>query len=303
MKKSFIRLKNEPLVHFLLIGAAVFMFYNATNEQGSTAPNRIVVSSGKVEQLAANYKRTWMRLPTQEKLDTLIDNYVREEVYYREALAMGLDQNDPLVRMRMRMKMEYILKDLSSQNVTDEDLAAYLKQNPDKFRKEAQVSFQQILLSYDKRKNIDADAKQLLINLNNTTPKGDANKISPENAGDPTMLAYDFQLETKSGIERTFGKNFTDEIVKLSPGKWIGPVYSEYGGHLLKITEHIAPRQLALEAIRAVVKREYLAQRIKEQKNLAYQQLRKGYEVTIEPGASLMALEKEVITTAQANKM
>lgn len=109
----FRKLWREPLVHFLLIGAALFVFYDQTREQGSEAPNRIVMSSGEVEQLAANFKRTWMRPPTETELSALIENYVREEVFYREALAMGLDQSDPVVRQRMRSKLEFILEDLS----------------------------------------------------------------------------------------------------------------------------------------------------------------------------------------------
>ena len=113
-----------------------------------------MVNSGQGEQVAANFKRTWMRPPTENELNALVENHVREEVFYREALAMGLDQNDPLVRRRMRMKLEFILEDLSSQNVTDEVLSAYLKQHPDKFRSEAQLSFQQVFLNPEKRKAI-----------------------------------------------------------------------------------------------------------------------------------------------------
>ena len=114
MRISIKHLWREPLVHFLLIGAALFVLFDMTQEQGGEAPNRIVVSSGQVEQLAAQFKRTWMRPPTQDELAALVENHVREEVFYREALAMGLDQNDPLIRRRMRQKLEFILEDLSA---------------------------------------------------------------------------------------------------------------------------------------------------------------------------------------------
>ena len=289
---SIKRLWREPLVHFLLIGFALFLFYGLTNEQGSEAPNRIVVNYGQVEQLAASFKRTWMRLPTQEELDALVENHVREEVFYREALAMGLDQNDPLVRRRMRMKLEFILEDLSSQDVTDDKLTVYLRQHPDKFRSEAQISFQQVFLSPDKRKDLASDAKQLLAKLNNGT--------DPVSVGDSTLVAFDYNLATQSEIARFFGEHFAEDVNKLAPGDWTGPVYSAYGAHLLKVSERIEAHQSALADIRALVEREYLAQQRKQQKDLAYKQLREGYEVTIEPVKTAQETKSRLIAAAQA---
>ena len=298
MRKSIKNLWREPLLHFLLIGAALFLFYDLTSEQGSEAPNRIVISSGQVEQLAANFKRTWMRPATKEELTALVENYVREEVFYREALAMGLDQNDPQVRRRMRMKLEFILEDLSSQDVTDEVLTTYFKQHPDKFRNEAQVSFQQVFLNPDKRKDLATDAKQLLASLN-----GGA---ASETLGDPTLVPFDYSLATKSEIARTFGERFAEDAIKLESGDWTGPVYSAYGGHLLKVSERIEAHQPALADIRELVKREYLVQQRKEQKDLAYQKLREGYEVTIEPLSEPVTSAQgpggKIIATVQAGE-
>ena len=285
---------REPLVHFLLIGAALFLFYDLANEQGSEAPNRIVVNSGQVEQLAANFKRTWMRSPTEDELNALVENYVREEVFYREALAMGLDQNDPLVRRRMQMKLEFILEDLSSQDVTDEALTAYLKQHADKFHSEAQISFQQVFLNPDKRKNLASDAKKLLAKLNSGA--------APKTLGDPTLVPYDYSLASQSEIARSFGERFAEDAIKLVPGGWMGPVYSEYGGHLLKVSERVEESQPALAGIRVLVEREYLVQRRKEQKDLAYQTLREGYEVSIEPVKTAQATAGGMISTAQAGE-
>jgi len=294
MKMNIKSLWREPLLHFLLIGAAMFLFYDLMREQGSEAPKRIVVNSSQMEQLAANFKRTWMRPATENELSALVENYVREEVFYREALAMGLDQNDPLVRRRMRMKLEFILEDLSSQDVTDEKLTAFLEKHPDKFRSEAQVSFQQVFLNPDKRKDLGNDAKQLLASLNDGA--------SPESMGDPTLVPFDYSLATQSEIARSFGERFAQDAIKLEPGDWTGPVYSAYGGHLLKVSERIEARQPALAEIRELVKREYLVQLRKEQKNLAYQTLRDGYEITIESVKSAQATGGGMISTAQAGE-
>ena len=299
MKMSIKQLWREPLVHFLLIGFALFLFYGLTNEQGSEAPNRIVVNSGQVEQLAVNFKRTWMRPATEDELTALVENHVREEVFYREALAMGLDQNDPLVRRRMRMKLEFILEDLSSQNVTDEVLTAFLEKHPDKFRSEAQLSFQQVYLNPDKRKDLDSDAKKLLARLNSGT--------SSESVGDPTLVPFDYNLATQSEIARSFGERFAEDVIKLQPADWMGPIYSAYGGHLLKVSERIEASLPELADIRALVEREYLVQKRKEQKDLAYQTLREGYEVTIEavkiePVKNAQAAAVGLISSAQAGE-
>ena len=271
----FRKLWREPLVHFLLIGAALFVFYDQTREQGSEAPNRIVMSSGEVEQLAANFKRTWMRPPTETELSALIENYVREEVFYREALAMGLDQSDPVVRQRMRSKLEFILEDLSSAEVADEVLLAYLKEHPDKFRTQPQVSFQQVYLSPDARTDLAGEAEVLLARLNEGA--------APESLGDPTLVPYAFTLASQAEIERTLGERFGQGVVELVPGDdWVGPVFSAYGGHLVKVSERVDARLPDMSEIRELVEREYLVERRNEIKDLAYAKLREGYDVTIE---------------------
>ena len=295
MKMSIKKLWREPLMHFLLIGFALFLFYGLTNEQGSEAPNRIVVNSGQVEQLAANFKRTWMRSPTEDELIALVENHVREEVFYREALAMGLDQNDPIVRRRMRMKLEFILEDLSSQDVTDEVLTAFLEKHADKFRSEAQVSFQQVFLNPDKRKHLASDAKKLLTSLNSGT--------AFDSVGDSTLVPAEFSQASQSEIARSFGERFAADVIKLQPGNWTGPVYSAYGVHLLKVSERVEASQPALADIRLLVEREYLVQKRKQQKDLAYQTLREGYEVTIESLKDEQDTRGGIIATAQASEM
>ncbi len=294
MKMSIKNLWREPLVHFLLIGAALFLFYDLTREQSIEAPKHIEVNSGQVEQLAANFKRTWMRPPTESELTSLVENHVREEVFYREALVMGLDQNDPMVRRRMRMKLEFILEDLSTEEVTDDVLTAFLQRHSGKFRTQPQVSFQQLYLNPDKRRDLVAEAETMLTSLNDGA--------APESVGDPTLLPADYRLATQSEIARSFGERFALDVVELTPGDWTGPFYSPYGGHLLKVSERVEARLPALADIRALVEREYLAQRRKEQKNLAYQKLREGYQVTIEPLKSAQSAAGDIVATAQTGE-
>ena len=125
---------------------------------------------------------------------------------------------------------------------------------------------------------------------------------APESLGDPTLLPADYSLATQSEIARSFGERFALDVVKLTPGDWTGPFYSPYGGHLLKVSERVEARLPALADIRVLVKREYLAQRRKEQKNLAYQKLREGYQVTIEPLKSAQGPADKIFATAQAGE-
>jgi len=273
--RSVKQIWREPLVHFLVIGAGLFLLFGVIRGQGNDAPNRIVVDSSQVEQLAGRFERTWLRPPTEVELARLLDGHVREEVYYREALAMGLDQDDPQVRQRMRMKLEFLLEDLTAEDAPgDEVLQAYLQQHPDKFSREPQVSFQQRYLNPDKRPDFEVDARRMLGELEQGA--------APESIGDPTLLASEFTLATPSHIGRSFGEAFAEDVTRVTPGGWTGPVYSRLGVHLVKVTERVEGYLPALAEVRAEVEREYLAQRRQESKDMAYQQLRQGYEVVID---------------------
>ena len=276
MTQALSRLWREPLLHFLLIGAALFLYYDIVGEGDSEAPpKRILVNSGQVAQLAANFERIRMRQPTQEELDAMVESHVREEIFYREAMAMGLDQNDPMVRRRMRMKLEFMLEDLSGQDASDDVLSDFLKRDPDRFRDEAQITFRQVYLDPDRRPDLENDATRLLSRLNGGS--------DPEALGDRTLVPRNYQLAPQSVIARDFGDAFAREVASLPAGEWSGPVYSPFGAHLVKIDARIDDRLPVLAEIRDEVLREYLAEKRGQQKNLAYEKLREGYEVTVEP--------------------
>ena len=266
---------HEPLLHFLLLGFALFGYYELSGDETEAPPKRIVVGSGQVEQLTNNFQRTWMRPPTPDELDELIESHVREEVFYREALAMGLDQNDPIVRRRMRMKLEFILDDLSTQVVDDAVLETYLQQHAENFRVETQVSFSQVFLNPDRRPELDADATQILADLNAGA--------DPDTLGDATLAPRSYQMARQSEVERDFGNEFARSVVSLPPGNWSGPHDSPFGAHLVRVDNRLDARLPALAEVRDRVLQEYQAQQREKQKDLAYEKLRETYEVTIEP--------------------
>ena len=126
---------REPLFHFLLIGAGLFLLYELVNKDGETAPREIVVSEARIEALAENFARTWMRPPTARELSGLVDDFVKEEIFYREAVGMGLDRDDTVIRRRLRQKLEFIIEDLSAQaDPTDKELTAFMRKQAEKYR-------------------------------------------------------------------------------------------------------------------------------------------------------------------------
>lgn len=283
---------REPLVHFLLIGAGLFLIYSLATGPAMAPQNRIVVTPGQIEQMEARFTRTWMRPPTEQEMAGLIESYVRDEVYYREALAMGLDQNDANVRRQMRLKLEFILEDLGAMETpSDQVLNAYLQAHPDKFQAPPQISFHQIYLNPDKHPEMRADADNMLSRLK----AGEA----VESVADPTLVPFAYQGATPEDITRQFGEAFTRDLFALPPGGWTGPLYSNLGGHLVKITDRVESRLPALDEVRSQVEREYIAQRREELKASAYQRMRKDYEVIVQEGKSAANKPGVVVAAAQ----
>jgi len=282
---------KEPLVHFLLIGIVLFTVFELRREEGSAAPNRILVDTGQVEQLVARFKRTRLRPPTDIELAALIEGHIREEVYYRQALDMGLDQDDAVMRQRMRQKLEFLLEDLSDQSAPgDEQLIQFMQRHPEKFREEPRLSFTQVFLNPDKHQDLAADAMRLLTLLNNGAPH--------ETEGDRTLLGQEYLLATQHEITRVFGDSFAQQIVVLEPGGWTGPLYSAYGGHLVRVSAKQEERFPVLAEIRKQVERDYMAERRQELRDITYRKLREGYEILIEKSATATTAATETTGVA-----
>ena len=289
--RSFKALSREPLVHFLLIGAVLFTVFELRREEASAAPNQILVDAGQVEQLAARFKRSRLRPPTAIELAALIEGHVREEVYYRQALAMGLDQDDPVLRQRMRQKLEFLLEDLAAQAAPDdEQLTRFMQRHADRFQDEPRLSVTQVYINPDQHQNLAADTIQILTRLNSGAP--------PETEGDRSLVAQKFPLATQHEIKRVFGDSFAQQLVQLEPGGWTGPIDSAYGGHLVRVSAKQAARFPDLTEIRAQVERDYMAERRQELKDITYRKLREGYEIIIEESPEVVATMTETADMA-----
>jgi hypothetical protein len=273
------RFLKEPLVHFLVLGALLFAVYCVRNQNSAPAPGRIVVSKGQLASMMESFIRTWQRPPTREEWEGLIRDRVKEEIYCREAMVLGLDKDDTVIRRRLRQKMEFVSNDIIPQTQpTDDELNAYLKAHPDKFRVEQQFTFHQVYLNPAKHgSNLTRDAAQLLAKLNQTGGKGDVSAL-----GDSIMLDNNFDASTNSEVAKMFGDKFAQTLGGLQLGHWQGPVESAFGVHLVFISKRTEGRLPVLEEVREAVSREWESTRRKEANEKFYQELLKHYTVTVE---------------------
>jgi hypothetical protein len=277
MLKSILR---EPLVHFLLLGAALFALDAWLRPTAATPANtEIVVSEARIRNLAQNFRRTWQRPPTREELDGLVESHVREEVFYREALALGLDRDDAIIRRRLQQKIEFISEEAAAlAQPTDEELNAYMKANADAFRVEPRVTFSQIYLDPRKRSStLDADAKRLLAALNSGSASQD-----PARLGDRLMMLEPrYEGESKTELARLFGNEFAEALVKQPVGQWAGPIASGYGVHLVKVESLVAGGLPELAAVRPLVEREWANAKRQELSKVFYEKLRAKYAIKV----------------------
>jgi hypothetical protein len=269
-----VKLIREPLLHFLVIGAALFGVYQwATRDE--TAPDEIVVSVGQVASLQAIFSQTWQRPPTAKETEALVDEYIRDEVLYREGVAMGLERDDTIVRRRIRQKMEFVADLAVDLQPTDAELKAFVTEHPERFSGGSNVSFTQVYFPVDARAANAAEMERLRLAL-------DAGTADPSTAGSPLLAGSDFRDLTKSEVAQTFGADFAAWIDSATPGTWQGPVTSGYGTHLVRVSERVEARELPFEQVRDAARREWLHARKVAANDALYEKLRSRYVIKVE---------------------
>ena len=270
---------QEPLLHFLLIGAVLFALFYQVADPEAVSDNRIVVSEADIDRMITLFQRRSQRLPTQQELHGLVEARIREEILYREALAMGLDQDDTIVRRRMAQKVEFMFNDLvDAGEVSDEELQRFLSENPERFIESARTSFVHIYLNADRRgEKAQADARQLLQSLNR-----EQQAIDPAAVGDPFMFGYIFDDQNEHQVSRMFGSDFAKALSDIKAGSWQGPIDSGYGLHLVYVKDRTESRLPPLAENRDSVLYELLAERRLQANQAFYKTLRDRYEVTVE---------------------
>lgn len=276
---SFSRFLREPLIHFLALGAGLFVLYAIVNEETTERPDRIVVDEAQVMRLAEQFQRIWMRPPTRQELRGLAEDYVKEEVLYREAVALGLDQDDLVIRRRMRQKMEFLNTDLVEQRApTDAELQAYLNAHADKFRRLERFSFEQIYFNPERSgSTAEQRAAELLVRLRDDL----ALAAATQSLGDPTLLPPGAKDASAREIASVFGTALTAAIVQTTSKRWSGPYPSAYGLHLVRLSKRTGGGMPVLNEVRPIVAREWANERRQEANERSYQALRDRYAVEI----------------------
>lgn len=282
------KILKEPLLHFLLIGAAMFGAYQLVSDQnsgGNEPLQEIVVSEGQIDALIVGFEKVWQRLPTPQELEALVQQHIHEEIMYREALAMGLDRNDSIIRRRLKQKLEFFSEDIASLSTpTKEELEAFLAENPDRFRQQDSFSFRQIYFNNSERgEQAQTDAELLLDQLRNHA----LDEVEIAEAGDRLRMIQDsFQNAPERDIRRELGSEFVQELTSLPTGEWQGPITSGFGLHLVYIESYLPGAVPPLNEIQDVVVSEWTVQKREESNEAFYTALRENYTITVETGAA-----------------
>ena len=281
------RLLREPLLHFLLLGGALFLLLRLPS--GPPESRRIVVTPRDVEHLTAMFTQSWQRPPTPAEVDELIQEHVRNEVFYREGLALGLDVGDMVVRQRMRQKMEALAEDGALRpNPSEAELRAYYDAHPEDFRSQPRLALRQVFLDPAKRgAALQADAATLLQALQRQ------GSVEPPALGDASLFASEYPELSVRDVARIFGETFAAEVDSAPVGRWSGPFTSHLGVHLVLVTDRRPADVPAFSDVRDAVARQLERTRRAAAVEDLYRRLRQRYDVDVQienaaraPGAS-----------------
>ena len=234
LKHSMSGFLRQPLLHFLLLGAALGALYTWMGRQDAGADKTVRITAAQLSRLQAQWQARWNRPPTPDEMEGIIRQQIREAVVYQEALAMGLDQDDPIVRRVLVQKLEGMARNLVelSLSPTDQDLATYFAENKEQYRPDPLITFTHVFVDPDRREEQTLpDAAAMLVELQSLhNPMEDAERF-----GDPFMLQSYYPEKTEQRVSSLFGGGFARSVFELQPGVWHGPVLSGYGTHLVYV--------------------------------------------------------------------
>jgi len=273
MFDSIRMLVREPLLHFFVAAGGLFLLFNYVSGSNTIDDDQIVVSTGQIEHFVSLFLKTRQRLPTDEELRGLIDNFVVEEVLYREAIAIGFDLDDTIIRRRLKQKMEFLLDDFATVVPTEADLQQFLQASPERFRSDAIISFEQVFLQISSRDKAETVLSELR-----------ANKIAnPDSISESHLIPGRFDDVRQAEVTSRLGNDFVTALFALDVGQWTGPIESPYGIHLIRIEEKTAGLVPPLAEIRNEVEREWLFDFRAAAKQQVLDEMKAKYTITIEP--------------------
>jgi len=280
-KRAIRRIASEPLVHFLLIGFALFVANAYLQRNGddveSSSPKQIQLTLDELRQLELVFEAQWRRQPTQQEFDSLIEDRIRQEILYREGLAMGLDKDDEIVKRRMAQKMQFVSEDVAAQyEPSTTELRNWFDANATTFALPGRIAFRQLYFSPDSRgERARDDAAAALLRLQGQ-PIG-----SSRASGDPTMLQEYYADRAPDQLAKDFGPAFAQAVFKLPAGSWQGPIESGFGWHLVFVDSIVPGRTPAFEEIEPDVRTAWLGEQKAAAWKKAYDAMRAKYIVLL----------------------
>ena len=285
LRRSFLfavkRWLREPLIHFLLIGAFLFAAdrYMQPVSGGTPSSKQIQLSLDDLSQMVMLFQSQWRREPTAQELARLVENKVQEEILYREALAMGLEKDDTIVKRRMAQKLRFLAEDVAAaREPTTAELKSWFEKNNAMFAQPNRVSFRHLYFSPDRRgQRARDDAAKALAKL--AGQPQDA-KLAASLA-DPFMFQDYYRDRAPEFLGKEFGPQFAQAVAKLPPGSWQGPIESGFGWHLVFVDTVIPGRVPAFEEIEPDVKTAWLGEQKEQAWRKAYEAMRAKYTVLL----------------------
>jgi peptidyl-prolyl cis-trans isomerase C len=235
-QSKLLRFLKEPLLHFLLAGAAIYLlfgWFGPSESEDVVAENTIVITEGELDWMVETWQKKWNRPPTNEEMLGLVRQYLRETVLYREAMSMGLDKDDTIIRRRLAQKLEFLAQDLiQPEPPTDEELHTYFEMSVDQYRIPELITFTHVFLDPDRRdEQTLSDAEKLKAELiAKATVPTEASEL-----GDTFMLQSYYPERSEAEVSKLFGSEFARSVMELEPEQWQGPVLSGYGTHLVYV--------------------------------------------------------------------
>jgi peptidyl-prolyl cis-trans isomerase C len=257
---------REPLVHFLGAGSALFLLMGQFGGEDSL-DRSITINEADVARLASQWEQTWRSPPTPQTLDNLIRDHIKEEIYFREAMRMGLDVDDPVIRRRLRAKMEFLaIAQIQNMEPSETTLQSFYAANKIRYAEKPAFSFEQQFLGEDED---SAKASVLALNAGKTVQAR------------PLSVSASMDKADSDIIAREFGDSFADSLRTLPKGRWSGPVQSGFGWHAVRIRDVVASATPPLSDIRQRVSNDWRADTQATREAAAYQALLDGYDIRI----------------------
>ena len=283
---------KSPIFHiglfgFLLGVVLITIFGRSSPVDDST---RVVVTAGDIAQLQAGWVRTWQRNPTVAEMQGMLEQFVRDEVLFREAVRLGYDQGDPQVRHSLKLKMEY-LGEAQAENTEPslEEVQAYYAMRKDRYRVPAKVSFVHVYFNTDKRgEQAVADALRVLDTLRAEDP--DMTALS--GYGDRLMLNTHYVGQDERSLVSSFGETFAQQVLALEPGTFEGPVESGYGLHLVKIYDRQEAYLPDIDVVATRIRYDMEQESREAAKELFYTEILKNYKVEFDDSVRELAAQQ-----------